>query len=152
MSFPSVSPNPAIRVSDDEREQHVDVLRRHAAEGRLTVDELEERVERAYAARTREELAAVLGDLPLSSGSATQPPQPAAPTRRRLASSDLMPYVGVNLVLVAVWALTGAGYFWPIWPILGWGVGIACHARAGRHALSRRCGSATPPGARAPGA
>jgi len=29
-------------------------------------------------------------------------------------------YVAVNLLLIAVWAL-GRGYFWPIWPILGWG-------------------------------
>ena len=33
-------------------------------------------------------------------------------------------YVAVNLLLIAVWALTGRGYFWPIWPILGWGVGL----------------------------
>jgi class 3 adenylate cyclase len=37
-------------------------------------------------------------------------------------------YVAVNLFLIAVWAVTGAGYFWPIWSILGWGVGLACHA------------------------
>jgi len=28
-------------------------------------------------------------------------------------------YVVVNLLLIIVWALTGARYFWPIWPILG---------------------------------
>jgi len=35
-------------------------------------------------------------------------------------------YVAVNLLLIAVWAL-GRGYFWPIWPILGWGVGLGVH-------------------------
>jgi hypothetical protein len=35
-------------------------------------------------------------------------------------------YVAVNLLLIAVWAL-GRGYFWPIWPILGWGVALALH-------------------------
>jgi class 3 adenylate cyclase len=34
-------------------------------------------------------------------------------------------YVAVNLLLVVVWALTGRHYFWPIWPALGWGVGLA---------------------------
>jgi adenylate cyclase len=34
-------------------------------------------------------------------------------------------YAAVNLLLIAVWALTGRRYFWPIWPILGWGVGLA---------------------------
>ena len=36
-------------------------------------------------------------------------------------------YVVVNLLLIVIWALTGARYFWPIWPILGWGVGLAFH-------------------------
>ena len=25
----------------------------------------------------------------------------------------------ITLVLLAVWAATGAGYFWPLWPMLG---------------------------------
>jgi 2TM domain-containing protein len=37
-------------------------------------------------------------------------------------------YVAVNAVLVAIWAVTGAGFFWPIFPILGWGVGVAANA------------------------
>jgi 2TM domain-containing protein len=36
-------------------------------------------------------------------------------------------YAAVNLLLIVVWALTGARYFWPIWPILGWGIGVAFH-------------------------
>ena len=31
-------------------------------------------------------------------------------------------------LLLAIWALTGAGYFWPVWPALGWGIGILMHA------------------------
>jgi class 3 adenylate cyclase len=37
-------------------------------------------------------------------------------------------YVAVNLFLIAIWAASGGGYFWPIWPILGWGIGVASHA------------------------
>ncbi len=33
-------------------------------------------------------------------------------------------YVAVNLFLIAVWAITGRRYFWPIWPLLGWGAGL----------------------------
>jgi hypothetical protein len=33
-------------------------------------------------------------------------------------------YVGVNFLLIAIWAITSRGYFWPIWPLLGWGVGL----------------------------
>ena len=44
--------------------------------------------------------------------------------------SHLTSYVLVNAALVVIWAVTsGTGsYFWPIWPILGWGVGIGFHA------------------------
>ena len=37
-------------------------------------------------------------------------------------------YCAVNALLVVIWAATGAGYFWPIWPIGGWGIGLAAHA------------------------
>ena len=36
-------------------------------------------------------------------------------------------YVAVNLFLIAVWALAGRGDFWPIWPLLGWGLGLGLH-------------------------
>lgn len=42
--------------------------------------------------------------------------------------AHLFTYVIVNSFLVALWAVTGAGYFWPIFPILGWGVGVAFNA------------------------
>ena len=42
--------------------------------------------------------------------------------------SHVSSYVLVNAMLVAIWAFTDGGYFWPIWPILGWGVGIGFHA------------------------
>jgi hypothetical protein len=32
--------------------------------------------------------------------------------------------VVINSFLVAVWAMTGGGYFWPAWVIAGWGVGM----------------------------
>jgi len=54
----------ALLASDAERERTVARLRRAVAEGRLTVEELDERSERAYAARTRGELAALIEDLP----------------------------------------------------------------------------------------
>src|SRR5215207_796857 len=104
-----------IRASDAEREHHAELLREHAAQGRLTVDELDERLDRVYAARTRGELAPVVADLPAP---AAQP----ARRRRDPLSHALVPYLAVNLVLIVIWAATGAGYFWPIWPLLGWGM------------------------------
>jgi adenylate cyclase len=38
-------------------------------------------------------------------------------------------YVAVNLLLIAIWAITSRGYFWPIWPLLGWGVGLGVNYR-----------------------
>ncbi len=38
-------------------------------------------------------------------------------------------YVLVNALLVVVWAVTSdGGYFWPMWPLLGWGIGLVLHA------------------------
>jgi hypothetical protein len=53
-----------LRASDAEREQAVVRLREACAEGRLTLAEFSERVERTYAAATRGELERVAGDLP----------------------------------------------------------------------------------------
>ncbi len=36
----------------------------------------------------------------------------------------LVIYLTVNAMLVAIWAFTGAGFFWPIFPLVGWGVGV----------------------------
>jgi len=36
-------------------------------------------------------------------------------------------YALVNAGLVVIWALSGGGYFWPVWSIIGWGIGVAVH-------------------------
>lgn len=46
---------------------------------------------------------------------------------RRELGSHVAAYVVVNASLVLVWALTGAGYFWPIWVLAAWGIGIVLH-------------------------
>jgi hypothetical protein len=59
-----VNERPELRVSDDDREATVAQLRAAGGEGRLTLEELAERVELADAARTRGELDALTADLP----------------------------------------------------------------------------------------
>jgi hypothetical protein len=103
---------PAIRASDAEREQVAARLRTAGEEGRLDVSELEERLERAYAARTHEELDALTADLPRRTpGTAVD--RGGIPLSKRIAG-----FVPVTVILVVIWAATGAGYFWPIWPML----------------------------------
>lgn len=48
-------------------------------------------------------------------------------------------YVAVNILLVVVWALTWTKFPWFIFPLLGWGIGLAAHVAAYRgHVLSQR--------------
>lgn len=42
--------------------------------------------------------------------------------------TDILIYGVVNLGLILIWALSGGGYFWPIWVIVGWGIGLGVHA------------------------
>jgi hypothetical protein len=37
-------------------------------------------------------------------------------------------FIVVNAFLVGTWAVTGAGYFWPIWVLAAWGIGLVMHA------------------------
>jgi Domain of unknown function (DUF1707)/2TM domain len=103
--------DPALRIADVDRDRTAERLRKAAGEGRLSPEELEERLEAAFSARTQAELAPVVADLPAE-----------RTARARRGRRDLRPFVATSILLVAIWALTGAGYFWPIWPILGWGV------------------------------
>jgi hypothetical protein len=48
--------------------------------------------------------------------------------KKRDFRSHVFIYVAVNTVLVVIWAITSAGFFWPIFPILGWGIGVAANA------------------------
>ena len=103
-----------MRASEAERDAVAAELREHAAVGRLDVDELEQRVGAAFAAHTREELAALRDDLPTL-------PHSELGEHARV-------FFAVQLLLVAIWAVTGGGYFWPVWPFLGWGIGLMVHA------------------------
>jgi class 3 adenylate cyclase len=124
-----------VRASDADRERAARGLRDHYAAGRLNDDDLAERIDAAYGARTTSELAALTADLPSPAPPAPAPPARPAPrpSRRRSGLETSVRihftiYVLVNLLLIGIWAASGGGYFWPIWPILGWGIGVGCHA------------------------
>ena len=76
-------PQPAdrrqLRVSDADREQAAEVLRQAAGDGRITFEELDQRLEAAYAARTYGDLTEVTADLPAPGQPPPGPLATAAP-------------------------------------------------------------------------
>jgi hypothetical protein len=47
---------------------------------------------------------------------------------KREFRGHLAVYLAVNALLVVIWAVTSAAFFWPIWPLFGWGIGVVAHA------------------------
>ena len=74
--------HPELRVSDADREATVVRLREAGGEGRLTLEELADRVERADAARTWADLDALTADLPAATPGARLAPETPSKERR----------------------------------------------------------------------
>jgi len=108
----------SIRASDKERESVVDVLRDAYTEGRLTLEEFEERTAAAYASRTWNDLGELTGDLPVQPVLGADLPQhrpqaqvPAqhvlqAPARARYTGRDRP--LGRLLPVVFAWIMIAA--------------------------------------------
>jgi ferric-dicitrate binding protein FerR (iron transport regulator) len=88
----------AVRVGDREREAAVARLSEHAAAGRLTVAELEERVERAQNAVYADDLRALEADLPAPRRPPARRPVPAAPLVALVAGIALSAAIGHPVV------------------------------------------------------
>lgn len=128
-------PEPHLRAADADRTAVAGVLGEHMAAGRLTVPEYEERLTRAYAAKTYGELAELTTDLPggvpAVSGGATSAGRAAEPARwRDRSEADAWAWrswASTAAIVVSIWAITSLAtwqflYFWPIWVIGPWGV------------------------------
>lgn len=105
--------HPDLLVSDAEREQVTDELRGHYEAGRLTLEEFQQRLDEAHAARTSAQLEHVLRQLP----SAALPTVRLRDTRWR---SLALQYVLVNAIALMIWAASDANIhdFWPKWVLV----------------------------------
>jgi len=106
-----------LRVSDEDRHQVAELLRDAAGEGRLDLEELDERLEAAYAAKTYADLVPITADLPVRGPGASIPvprPQPSStvPAARYDSTIALMGgssrkglwEVGASHTAFAMWA------------------------------------------------
>src|SRR5689334_22469429 len=90
-------PTTRLRIGDRERTATAERLAAHAAEGRLSVEELESRLEGANAAVFGDELAALEADLP---GPPAAPPAPRRPAVPALAVLALCAAAAIALTVV----------------------------------------------------
>jgi hypothetical protein len=109
----------AVRASDEERERAAAEIREHFTQGRLTSEELADRLGRAYSAQTTDELSLLRADLPALPVDA----RAELAGRRSALSRQLVQQTGAALVpfavCVAIWLASGAsGSFWPVWVAL----------------------------------
>ncbi|GAA3202434.1 DUF1707 domain-containing protein [Actinocorallia longicatena] len=130
--------NPDMRASDKDRDRFAEVLRDNYAVGRLTQDELNERLEAVYAAKTVGGLQQLTSDLPeqdlhdLPIPASTAKPVPrtgskAVKVYRTGLAASWAAWGSVNIVTFVVWlcVLIGtagdAAYPWFLWVAGPWG-------------------------------
>ncbi len=127
-------PEPHLRAADADRTAVATQLGDQMSAGRLTVAEYDERLARAYAARTYGELEELTADLPRP---AARPPAPAPAARPAVhggcgwsggpsREAAWRNWAVVAVIVLTVWtanaiATQDLGYFWPIWVIGPWG-------------------------------
>ncbi|MEH1126843.1 DUF1707 SHOCT-like domain-containing protein [Micromonospora sp. CPCC 206061] len=116
-----------LRASDAEREQMAQILRAAMTEGRLDLAEGEQRLTTAYAATYRDELAVLTTDLPDGGRRALAETPEARAHLRREAGRRFSGFVVVAAVLVGLWVLSGASFFWPAIPLVFIFVGMMKH-------------------------
>lgn len=135
-----MTPREQMRASDADRERVAERLREAVGEGRLTLDECDERLRGVWAAKTFGELDQFLVDLPAPATAehsqvvpATSPKAPVPPSRHeptlklpRWIAALWGLWLAVVLVNLVIWFLVVIGtgelvYFWPMWVAGPWG-------------------------------
>ncbi|NKQ58156.1 DUF1707 domain-containing protein [Amycolatopsis sp. K13G38] len=110
-----------LRASDADRERVAARIQEASTQGRLTLDETEQRLGDVYAAKYVDELDEFVSDLP-----AEPPPRaPRFPPPLRLHAALV---VLLSALLIARWAVSGVPFFWPAMPMFWLGVSLVVHA------------------------
>ena len=128
-------PEPHLRAADADRNAVAEALGRHMSAGRLTVAEYDDRLARAYAARTYGELAELTVDLPSDRPVVQPAPAPQAALgpagcggwgQSRGVRAAWASWFTTAVLVVGIWAVvalaSGGGYPWPLWVLGPWGV------------------------------
>lgn len=124
----------SMLAGDRDREKTADVLGQALAQGYLPIDEYDHRLQAVFQTHTSHELREFLADLPLDRIRRHDPRRHAAriAAARLAVRIHLGAYLAMAAIVLSVWAAvavtTAASYFWPIWPILGGGIGLVGHA------------------------
>jgi hypothetical protein len=132
-----------VRVGDREREKIITRLGQAFAQGYLSIPEYEARIEQALQAQVVGTLNQLLTDLPVERIARRDPRQRAVKVAaaRRGVQIHLTAYLAASLLMLGIWlalaVAVGAWYFWPVWPILGGGIGVISHA-VPVHSCARR--------------
>jgi hypothetical protein len=128
-----------LKAADVDREHVAERLRQATAEGRLTAEELEDRLATGFRARTYGELDALVADLPGPTPARTRRGQlaPRISTRNPLAVAIAVP-VALAVVAVVVFVLSGVLVGWLLWMAAGWW--FVGHKRRVYHAHHARYG------------
>jgi hypothetical protein len=117
-----------LRVSDAERRVVVDELAQHYADGRLTADELQERLTEAWRSRTDHQLAVALRELPALPAVRGVPVWPRWRPRLRVSTHAAVAVAGVIAAVTYEGAGSTPGDQWPLALAAVWGAGVAAHA------------------------
>jgi hypothetical protein len=134
-----------VRAGDRERDRTASDLGQAFSQGYLDMDEYEVRLQAAFAAHTAGELRQLTADLPLGTLRRNDPRRHAArlAAARRSVRIHLGAYLAMVVIVLTVWLAVGltaaAWYFWPVWPILGAGIGVIGHALTIRFAMPGPC-------------
>jgi len=108
--------DPDLRVSQAERDEVAAELARHFADGRLTIEEYEERIEAALASRTGHDLEPLLADLPTASRREAPRQRTSARSRRHRGSGWSTARVIAIAAVVVLAISTGPWALWLLWP------------------------------------